>query len=352
MNLLLDLPESLLNDVLEYVTIYDHRVLLAACRELWNKRHALESRIGHLVVHDERDFLILSDLDFLGPMIHLQSLDLQNFCTDSFLHSLGEHPDLLPNLLELRLVGSLGVSDAGLASLSLGCQSLTHLDITFCRNTTYSGTFCLRSSETTKRVIRRQPAWMDGKFQTPFDNDGVHTYWCDGTFQFDRATQSCGFVCDLEIHNNDYDHLADKLQYNNFEPPGGWPAWSRFCYRPGVSLLKLPDWHDGKRQVLVGQHLYGLWPPTDIPMFDHVPLVDVGASIYFGKDGAQLPENHPVGDRYTMVSRMTVLPLEELMPPDDIVSMNKTFCDEMKNSQQVWSLEGGEEFLHHVLRRD
>ena len=352
MNLVLDLPESLLNDVLEYVTIFDHRVLLAACRELWNQRHAIESRIGHLVVHNEKDFLILSDLDFLRPLMHLQSLDLQQFCTDDFLHLLGEHPDLLPSLLELRLVGSLGVSDAGLASLSRGCQSLTHLDITFCRSTTYSGTFCLRSSESTKLVIRRQPTWMDGKFQTPFDNDGLHTYWCDGTFQFDRDTQSSGFVSDLQLKKNDCDYVTDKLQYNNFEPPVGWPTWSRFCYRPGVSLLKLPDCHDGKRQVLVGQHLYGLRPPTDIPTLDHVSLVDMGASIYFGKNGAKLPENHPFGDRYSMVSRMAVLPLEELMPPDSIVNMNKTFCDEMKMSQELWSLEGGEEFLHHVLGRD
>jgi hypothetical protein len=70
---------------------------------------------------------------------------------------------------------------------------------------------------------------MDGKFQTPFDNDGLHTYWCDGTFQFDRDTQSSGFVSDLQLKKNDCDYVTDKLQYNNFEPPVGWPTWSRFC---------------------------------------------------------------------------------------------------------------------------
>lgn len=34
MKLLLDLPESLLDDVLEYVTILNRRALLAVCREL------------------------------------------------------------------------------------------------------------------------------------------------------------------------------------------------------------------------------------------------------------------------------------------------------------------------------
>lgn len=348
MNTLQDLPDSLLHEIQEYLTICERRIVLATCDQLWNQRHELQRNILSLAVHDKRDYRFLSDLEFLRPLVHLQRLDLQQYCTDEFLSLLEQHETLLPKLIDLRLVGSIGVSDTGLEALSHACPSLTYLDITFCRNTTYAGTFCLRDLGN-KMAIRRQPAWMDGKFQTPFDNDGLHTYWCDGTFQFQRESQSSGFVCDLEAHE-DSCHVGDKLQYNNFIPPRGWPEWSRFCYRPGVSLLKLSELHQGQRQVLVGQRLYGLKPPKDLPTLDQLQFLEVGASVYFGRNGDLLQEDHSIGDRYTMLSRMTILPLDELMPPDDLVQTNKIFCEEMKTSQQMWSLDGGEEFLHHVLR--
>ena len=75
--------------------------------------------------------------------------------------------------------------------LSMGehrSQTLREIDITFCRNTTYNGTFPLRDRLSNLKLIR-QPKWLDGQFHTPFGDSPsysqveVHTYWADGKFQ-------------------------------------------------------------------------------------------------------------------------------------------------------------------------
>jgi len=66
------------------------------------------------------------------------------------------------------------------------------------------------------RLLRRQPEWMDGTFLTPWgeehnllrgrrvsratadlvdDASQEHTYYADGSFQFSRASESRGWVC-------------------------------------------------------------------------------------------------------------------------------------------------------------
>lgn len=343
--MLLTLPEPII-DILEYLSIHDRRVALATSRLLWNKRHALEKKIHFLAVHEIRDFCILSDPEFLKPLIHLQRLDLQHFCTDEFLHVLAKH-ELLPNLKELLIVGSMGVSNKGLESIAQALPSLNYLDITFCRNTTYAGTFCLRKRGS-EIIIRRQPTWMDGRFQTNFDNDGLHTYWCDGSFQFERDTQSCGFVCDLEGIDGDRFHVSKKLQYNNFTPPVTWGNWTRFFNRPGVSLLNLPNRFDGTHQILVGQSMFGLKPPTEILLLQQALSVNDG-STYFGPNDEPLLDDQDIRYRYTMVSRMTVLPLDKLMPPDDVVTTNISFCEEMMRSPDYWQGDEYENLLHDAL---
>lgn len=345
--MLLTLPEPLF-DILEYLSIHDRRVVLATCRLLWNQRHTLERKFHFLAVHEIRDFCILSHLEFLKPLIHLQILDLQHFCTDEFLHDLALH-ELLPNLKKLILVGSMGVSNNGLESIAQALPSLNYLDITFCRKTTYAGTFSLRKRGNAI-IIRRQPTWMDGRSQTHFDNDGLHTYWCDGSFLFERDTQSCGFVCDMEELDGNRFHVSKKLQYNNFKPPATWGDWTRFYYRPGVSLMHLPNRSDGTRQVLVGQNMFGLKPPTDILPLKQATSVHLG-STYFGRNGEALLDDHNTHDRYTMVSRMTVLPLDKLMPPDDVVATNILFCEEMMQSPVSWQGEECEKLLHDALTR-
>jgi hypothetical protein len=151
---------------------------------------------------------------------------------------------LLPHLKKLSLVGSLAVTDKGLEFLSRrgGHHNtattstptnnnendlLQEIDITFCRNTTYAGTFVLRERLTNLQVLRRIPKWLEGQFHTPFGEDEVHTYWPDGTFTFNRNSQSNGFVCDVFLWDGYVsDFVGEKLQYNNFAAPLGWPEWT------------------------------------------------------------------------------------------------------------------------------
>ena len=214
-------------------------------------------------------------------------------------------------------------------------MTLQYIDIKFCRNTTYEGTFLLRSLLDNLRLIRRQPSWLDGEFHTPFSTDGsveVHTYWPDGSFTFTRNSQSTGFVCDLFPWKEDeYDFLGDKLQYNNFPTPDGWPSWFGYAYRPGVSLLKLEDdtssignRQDESRCVLVSQYVRGLKPPSNRHLIEGAKdLVQEGESKYFDKDGNILPNGAPENgqdSQVMMISKMRKYPLpvssdNKLLPP-------------------------------------
>ena len=228
------------------------------------------------------------------------------------------------------------------------------MNITYCSETTYGGIFPLRDAFP-GIVIRRQPSWMDGRFVTPFDNDGIHTYWCDGSFLFERSQQSCGHVCTLHQWSaTNPNHVGDTLQYTHFVPPPGWPDWSRYCYRPGVSLLRLESENEGEeteRHILVGQRLYGMRPPENYPRKEHKDVVPMSASRYFSQDGKLLEDDHAIEARHVMVSRMRVLPLLQLMPPPDVVGRNRDFYLRLQGCEQDLSLERGEEFLHNALNR-
>mmetsp|Transcript_22248 Transcript_22248/g.39125 ORF Transcript_22248/g.39125 Transcript_22248/m.39125 type:complete len:339 (+) Transcript_22248:1-1017(+) len=203
-------------------------------------------------------------------------------------------------------------------------HALEYIDMTFCRSTTFSGTFWLRDGLRNLRCIRRQPKWMDGHFHTPFGSEHnveIHTYWPDGTFQFTRNEQSNGFVSDLYAWKGDgnggidepsgstsqefyesVDFVGDKLQYNNSSLPHPLPIFTQYAYRPGVSLMKLPpeyevvEHHVEKTKndkssssclvscVLVAQTLDGLKPPSsrrwmEQAIRENIPL---GQSKYYG----------------------------------------------------------------------
>ena len=227
------------------------------------------------------------------------------------------------------MVGSAGVTDAGIDHLSRGesrRRRLRSVDLSFCRRTTYAGTFVLRDRLIALEVIRRQPLWLDGTFVTPFrgapgageEEAEKHVYWADGTFSFSRGVQSSGFVCDLfpagdrggrkgedDGDDNPHSHLGDRLQYTDFDPPRGWPAWSRYCYRPGVSLLRLENEAipkvDGKgqteivRSVLVAQRLEGIRAPSDAPCPYHASRVPLGESRTLNRDGDVLDDDEGGG---------------------------------------------------------
>lgn len=146
----------------------------------------------------------------------------------------------------------------------------------------------------------------------------------------------------LESWNDDETYLADKLQYTNFEPPLGWPSWTRYSYRPGVCLLKLDDAQrsgsndndaaSSQRTVLVGQRLGGMRPPRILEMMqENASTIRVGESCYFNaQSGERLAERPRPGDdanRSVMISKMRVEPLPTLLPPEDIVRECQRACE-------------------------
>jgi hypothetical protein len=342
-----ELPESLWGEIYDYLPL-DDRVKLVACvcKSFKKMQSTLDQHVTCALVTTSLHTRIVSERLHLWK--HLVELNMTSFATDHLLLQM-KSP-----LTRLIMVGSIGITNGGLSrwcgdqNPSRPTDTLQYIDLTYCSKTTYAGTFPLRNAFP-GLIIRRQPEWMDGHFVTPFDNDGLHTYWCDGTFQFEREQQSCGHVTELfQQDENCPDHVGDKLQYTNFVPPDGWPDWSRYCYRPGVSLFKL-DYREGEeRSIMVGQCLYGIRPPRDYPKPEHVHVVPLHASRYFDRDGKLLEEGHPIEQRHVMVSRMKVLPLEDLMPPARVVEQNWEFLSRLPLDLY---LERGEEFLHHALNR-
>jgi hypothetical protein len=419
---LLNLPDTHIHKILEYLSLREHSFLLGSNCYLWGIRHTLRSLTHKLLIQkqdaqsvqvesslgpcrraqdDQRvqvaEILVrpclcrrASQLLFWNPFRNLQQLDLASFGTDNFLRLLGEQ-DLLQNLQHISMVRSIKVTDQGLIYLSMGesrAKNLRSIDITYCRSTTYKGTFPLRERLVNLQVIRRQPEWLDGQFHTPFggatdqDDVEIHTYWPDGTFSFNRDTQSSGFVCELvewdipgtnTTTTKGSPKVSDKLQYNNFSPiPIGWPDWTRFCYRPGVSLLRLDDEMNKKnplgekiRSVLVAQYTMGLKPPRGSSIMELAKMVvPLGETKYFdiheaaaGRavvvDGPERGENNVI-----MVSRMRLYPLPKngkgnerrLLPPDDLVQRNKETCENMSNVSEN-SVQELEEMLHRILTR-
>ncbi|KAL3933380.1 MAG: hypothetical protein SGBAC_010430 [Bacillariaceae sp.] len=376
-NMIGSLPLAIVKEIFGFVgSVRQQRIVMTLFgKDCWLMLPELEKSIKTLEICDQHDanamllYAEASRLDYLeigvgftvnlsqttslnhifSRLENLQCLNLYHYATDTFFKFLDNH-SLLPNLKRLSMEGSMGVTDNGLRRLTYGGeprrQNFSSLTITFCRNTTYAGTIFLREQLPNLKVIRRQPEWLDGQFHTPFAGDGapteIHTYWPDGTFTFSRNSQSAGFVCDLFPWDPDrLDFVGDKLQYNNFEFPVGWPEWFRFAYRPGVSLLRLDnelEYSHGKnsatRCVLVGQQMQGLRPPNIRDLMESVSgTLKIGEGKQFTHDGQVLPDDLPADGTQDciMISKMKVLPLpnDSLSPPSTLLEECKGTCEAM-----------------------
>jgi hypothetical protein len=403
---LTSLPTSQLVEILEFLSLSDGRQCLMTCRNLWRQCQEVESKRGLARVQSWMDFhALIAMIPNLYRNYHLMELTLGRYATDELFMKLfvstnpEEAHDNVPSLQRISCVGSDQLTDVGLLFIAprheghegeeLSSrnqttnpasmwppqqQNLQYIDITFCPNTTYKATLELRRRLRRRRqdqqqqhapqqptlVIRRQPEWMDGCFETPFANDGLHTYWADGSFSYERQAQSQGYIqrihswkrrsgiltdhfSDSNVGNQhgyiqkeqDIHHVRTKLQFSNFEAPAHWPPWTKYIYRPGVSLLYLPeqqqdnDSNEGGRSILVSQMVRGLYPPPDWPKPCHQSL-PIGVTRYFDRLGQMLPDDENNNDnndntepdvirRWFMVTRMRVRPLLTLMPPDELV---------------------------------
>ena len=314
------LPTHLLAAILEYVSLTSERRFLGTTQRFWQHRRDIVSNRRRLVAEDRIDIILLEwAADHFTSLVEL---DLGENGSDDFLQSTAR---CFPSLQRLSLVASRGVTDRSLRTLTMNASykpRLTYLDITYCHNTSYRATLPLRRAFDNGIVIRRQPEWMDGHFETPFPNDGIHTYWADGSFKFARDSIRGHIlrVCRFDPSNNN--HACTQLQLANFQPPSTWAEWTRVVYRPGVSILHIEDKSDGgDRTLLVAQAQRGTKAPKHWPKPHHNEL-PIGVSTYYTRDGDVL-EEPALSD--VMVTRMRVLPLDSLMPPEDVVQVNEEF---------------------------
>eukprot|EP00668_Euglena_longa_P045805 GGOE01061486.1.p1 GENE.GGOE01061486.1~~GGOE01061486.1.p1 ORF type:complete len:356 (+),score=46.43 GGOE01061486.1:66-1133(+) len=199
-----------------------------------------------------------------------------------------------PTLTSVDVSSCSHVTNLGVHLLTRGSlgASLKHLDLTF-TNTDYAIVLHLYR-KCSGLLVRRQPAWLDGHFQCPWNE--VHTYHIDGSFQFTRSRESRGFVWCLRNHG---DFLTIKIQYLDVTILPGVPF-----FRPGV-LLKWQEDH-----VVVVQARWQLDPPDEFPPGQSYAALPIGKSM-------PLQTN----DGVLLVSRIKVVPLEgdQLRPPEALV---------------------------------
>ena len=166
----------------------------------------------------------------------------------------------LQSLTVLQQLHSLDVSGTAVTSCglrSLHCMhSLQQLDITFCPIVSYAAVLLLRRLCPNLHLIRRQPKWMDGHFETPWGE--VHTYYPCGAFSFSRQVESEGWVAQLKDGGA---YLENRLLFVDL------PDTPQFYYNGCIGVLLKPlhssDAH--QQRVLVLQNLYGYEPPRAWP---------------------------------------------------------------------------------------
>jgi hypothetical protein len=220
----------------------------------------------------------------------------------------------LQSLTVLQQLHSLDVSATEVTTSGLRClysmHSLQELDITFCAVVSYSAVLLLRRHCPNLQLIRRQPKWLDGHFETPWGE--VHTYYPCGAFSFSRQLESEGWVAQLRDCGS---YLEDRLVFVNL------PDRPQFYYNGciGVLLKRMHSSDAQQERVLVLQNLYGYEPPRAWPSLPQLPA-----------SGSTL--NHD--DAGVMASTMVVRPLQRgcTQPPADLQARLLHFCETRDSS--------------------
>ncbi len=217
----------------------------------------------------------------------------------------------LQSLTVLQQLNSLDISATEVTTRGLRClhslQHLAELDITFCPIVSYTAVLDLRRHCPNLRLIRRQPKWLDGHFETPWGE--IHSYYPCGAFSFSREVESKGWVAQLK---NRGEYLEDRLIFVDQQH---WQLRIGCNGYMGVLLKQLQSGHGEQRRVLVLQNLYGYEPPRTWPPLRLLP--DPGCTL--NDDAAGV-----------MVSTIVVRPLEPgcTEPPADLQARLLLFCDE------------------------
>lgn len=366
-SLLLKIPTQLLSEIVEYCSLTDGRRLFHTCRSLMCQYSSILEYQRRLIRVDPTntrpgpfDYRYLgkalnSDLRILlyPPLWRnyesVVTLDLGKLVTNEVIQSLHAR---MPLLRDLLLVGSCGVSSI----LSLGRNSywrrhLRLLDITLCNSVHYRQTLFLRDVLHADLVIRRQPKWMDGNYVTPFKNDGIHTYWADGSFSFQRSDKNCGYVRDLWLEDSSTHRYGKTFQFTyvhrylptvsvqptlpQLDMSSASTEASEASVATGASTKKMV------RTVLVTQCFDGSHPPSDFPKPEQGQHFPIGVTQYFRREEDGLPvfeesatHHQEARADHVIVTRMEVTPLVQDMPPHLVVNQIDKFCARVADDAQ------------------
>mmetsp|Transcript_34618 Transcript_34618/g.108716 ORF Transcript_34618/g.108716 Transcript_34618/m.108716 type:complete len:259 (+) Transcript_34618:81-857(+) len=150
----------------------------------------------------------------------------------------------LPQLSLLDLTGAARVTNNGVRLVLAGCPAIEELHLTFCECVGYVVVLEAMRRCPRLRLLRRQPEWMDGTFLTPWGEE--HTYYADGSFQFSRASESRGWVCQCRPLPSaaSSDVVEDRLLYTDID--GTWSHNGR------VGVLMRPH-SKGRREIATAE---------------------------------------------------------------------------------------------------
>jgi len=369
-----DLPASLLGCIIDYLALSDARNFLELKSLRHQQTHQVETlrTICHIQsVLDAAQFkstVVFAPADSKPCFCNLLQLDLEQYAEDCMMERIAKHA---PALQSLQMVGSNGLSGAGLACLGRteersGLKDLQYIDVTFCPNVSYEDTLALRGTlHRSDVLIRRQPAWLDGYDDSVFQ-DKFYIYWPDGSFYMERREEAPlkmtkGFVSELRMIDNDPRHLRRTLQPTDMQPMllapyDDWPTWTRFMLKPIVNVMHVEGNDDddrGKAEeeagpknandddgstiaqekkigcVLVAQCLQGLCP------LDHTWLstgknysMPVGKTLYFERDGTRLLDERDHASKFVRLNRRKFRCLPSLLTPPEVLETNRAFVRE------------------------
>ena len=224
---LLNLPDVLLSDI-------GSRAMAN-----WSQAAAV-SRVFHRLVHSLRQSCEVATeeelgLEATGPALvcRLSSLRmLPNLCvlklralplTDADVAVVASH---CPKLRSLDLSSCSMVGDVGARHVS-GLAALESIDLTFCNLVSYSSVVLLRERCPALRLVRRQPEWCDGQFETPWgevrSGQSVRTppTHFPPTSRF-PSSQSSTHRCMCTYRSTPTTRTAPSASTAKRNPPAGW----------------------------------------------------------------------------------------------------------------------------------
>jgi len=328
------LPASLLGNIIDYLSLTETRRLLILDHQLHRQMPEIESHrtVLHLAALPER--LALRNPTNCAYWSRVVDLDLGDLADNALLNVVARH---MKALQLISLVGSTDVSllvsdeepGGGLRSLAR-LENVRYMDLTFCHNVFYRDVLSLQDEYANSRksdddnnnnnnilVIRRQPAWMDGLYQTPFPNDAVRRYWPDGAFEYERERLNRGFVKKIEkIRDNPY-HVKVKIQYSNSLDPMVWLHRRPIPVIREFSLLFREQKSQSKSvQSVLFAYARGLRAPDEhFPNTEHWAL-PIETDTHIPKVGERLS---------CSVAHIPVFPLDQAEPPRELVETNREF---------------------------